>query len=122
MTHHEKPKMDHVELASKDPAATRKFLEKAFGWKFTVMEEMGYSMHGRMEGAEAGSVGVRALMGPEHPGSISFVTVMNIDAAIKSVESAGAKIIAPKMEVPGFGWAAVYMAPGEITQGLFQTK
>ncbi len=119
MPHHENPKMDHVELASKDPVATRKFLEKAFGWKFAEFAEMGYSMH---EGAAAGSVGVRALQGPEHPGSISYVTVMNIDESIKNVQAAGAKIIAPKMEIPGFGWAAVYVAPGEVTKGLFQNK
>ena len=125
MTHHEQPKLDHVELASKDPNATRKFLEKAFGWKFNVMPDMmpgGYSMHGREEGAAASGVGIRALQGPEHPGSVSYVTVMNIDEALKNVQAAGGKVVMPKTEIPGMGWTAVYVAPGEVTQGLYQGK
>ena len=126
MTHHEMmPKMEHVELASKNPEATQKFLEKAFGWKFAVMgPEMGnYRMHGREQQAAAGTVGVRPLMDPkEQPGSIAYITVTNIDAAIKNVEAAGAKIIMPKTEIPGMGWSAVYHAPGDVLGGLYQTK
>ncbi len=45
-----RPKIEHPELASKDPTATRRFLENAFGGKFTILEEMdGYSLHGRHE-------------------------------------------------------------------------
>lgn len=124
MTHHEeKPKLDHVEFASKDPAATRKFLEKAFGFKITVMPEMGgYAMHGRSEGAVAASFGVRELMGPEQPGSVVYITVGNIDEALKNVKAAGASVMMEKTEIPGIGWSAVYHAPGGVVQGLFQNK
>lgn len=120
MAHH--VKMEHAELVSKDPAATQKFLEKAFQLKFTVMgPEMGnYRMHGRQEGASAGAIGILSPMGPEGPGTISFFTVPNIDEAIKSVKAAGGKIVMPKTEIPKMGYTAVYMAPGEVTQGLYQ--
>jgi uncharacterized protein len=120
MAHH--ARMEHAELVSKDPAATQKFLEKAFGLKFTVLgPEMGnYRMHGRQEGAAAGAIGIRTPNGPEHPGTISFLTVPNIDEAIKSVKAAGAKIIMDKMEIPKMGYTAVFVAPGEVTQGLYQ--
>lgn len=114
--------MEHAELFSKDPAATRRFLEKAFQLKFIVMSpEIGnYRMHGRQEGAAAGAIGIRTPMGPEVPGTISFLTVPSIDGAIKSVKAAGGKIVMPKTEIPKMGYTAVYMAPGEVTQGLFQ--
>ena len=114
--------MSHVEIASKDPAATQKFLETTFGWKFTVMPEMGYAMHGVDEGAEDASVGVRALMGPEAPGTVGYTFVADIDAAIKDVQSAGGKVVQAKQEVPGQGWLAVYVAPGGVALGLFQNK
>jgi predicted enzyme related to lactoylglutathione lyase len=120
MAHH--AKMEHAELISKDPAATQKFLEKAFGLKFTELgEEMGnYRMHGRQEGATAGGIGIRMPMGPEPSGTISYLTVPNIDEAIRSVKAAGAKIVMEKTEIPKMGYTAVYVAPGEVTQGLYQ--
>jgi predicted enzyme related to lactoylglutathione lyase len=118
---HKQPSRDHVDIVSKDPAKTRAFLEKTFGWKFSSMEMMGgYHMHGPMEGATTGSLGVRGLMGPENPGTISFVTVPDIEATLKFAQSAGAKIIVPKTEVPGFGWSAGFHPPGGVVQGLFQ--
>lgn len=122
MAHH--ARMEHAELVSKDPVATQKFLEKAFGLKFTVSgpETGNYRMHGRQEGAVAGAIGIRAPMGPEPSGTISYLTVPNLDDALKSVQGAGGKIIQPRTEIPGMGWMAIYVAPGEVTQGLYQAK
>lgn len=120
MSHH--AKMDHAELASKDPAATQKFLEKAFGLKFTETgPEMGnYRIHGRNEGAAAGGIGIRSLMGPEHPGAVPYLSVPNIDEALKAAKAAGAKVVMEKTEIPNMGFSAMYIAPGEVPLGLFQ--
>ena len=122
MAHH--AKMEHAELVSKDPAETQKFLEKAFGLKFTVHgPEMGnYRMHGREEGSVSGAIGIREPMEAEHPGTISYLTVPNIDEAIRAVQAAGAKMIMDKTDVPQVGYSAVYVAPGDVIQGLFQSK
>jgi predicted enzyme related to lactoylglutathione lyase len=122
MAHH--VKSDHVEIVSKDPHATQKFMEKAFGLKFTdTGPDMGnYLIHGRNEGATAGGIGIRAPMGPEHPGAVPYLTVPSIDEALKAVQAAGGKVIMEKTEIPGMGWSAMYMAPGEVAQGLFQNK
>lgn len=121
MSHH--AKMDHAEIVSKDPAATQKFLEKAFGMKFVVMgPEMGnYRMHGRNEGAVAGSVGIRTPMSEkEHFGTVAYMTVPDIDEALKAVKAAGGHVVQEKTEIPKMGWSAMYMAPGEVMQGLYQ--
>ncbi|HZY93007.1 MAG TPA: VOC family protein [Thermoplasmata archaeon] len=120
MSHH--AKMDHAELVSKDPTATQKFLEKAFGMKFTEMgPEMGnYRMHGRQEQTVAGSIGIREPMGPEPPGTVSYFTVPNIDEAIKNVKAAGGKMIMEKTEIPKMGFTAMYHAPGGVVLGVFQ--
>lgn len=117
-------KSDHVEIVSKDPAATQKFMEKVFGLKFTVTgpETGNYRIHGRNEGAAAGGIGIREPMGPEHPGAVPYLTVANIDETLKAVKAAGAHVLMEKTEIPGMGWSAMYVAPGEVTQGLFQNK
>lgn len=124
MTHHETPSVEHVEFASKDPAATRKFVEKAFGLKFTDLgPQMGnYMMHGPDEGAKKTSMGLRALQPKEAGGTIAYLTVHDIDASLKSVEAAGGKILMGKTEIPGVGWSAVFWAPGDLVQGLYQNK
>ena len=77
-------------------------------------------MHGRQEGAAAGTIGLRPPVGPEPPGTISYLTVPNIDEALKSVKAAGAKVIMEKTEIPKMGYSAVCVAPGDVTQGLYQ--
>jgi uncharacterized protein len=117
-------KMNHAELVSKDPAATQRFMEKAFGLKFRVMDlEKGpYRIHGRDEGAESAEVGIRSPRGPEGTGTISYFTIPNIDEALMNVKEAGGKVIMPKTEIPGSGWLAIFVAPGEVAQGVFQDK
>jgi len=117
-------RMEHAELVSKNPAATQKFLETAHGLKFTVMgPEMGnYRMHGRDEGVPHNAIGIREPMGPEHPGTIAYLTVSDIDEAIKGAKAAGAKLVMEKTEIPNVGWTAAYLAPGEVVLGLFQNK
>lgn len=120
MTHHETVTTDHVEYASRDPAATRRFLEKVLGFHFEVMESMGgYGM--RSDKVSRGSgTGVRPLEKGESPSTISFLTVANLDAALKSAEAEGARVLLPKTEIPGMGWSAVVHAPGDVPIGLFQ--
>ncbi len=120
MTHHETVTTDHVEYASKDPAATRRFLEKVLGFHFDVMEEMGgYGMRSDKVARGSGT-GVRALAKGESPATISYLTVVNLDASLKAAQTEGARIVLPKTEIPGMGWHAVVHAPGDVPIGLFR--
>ncbi|MCI4332646.1 MAG: hypothetical protein L3K01_02785 [Thermoplasmata archaeon] len=122
MSHHEIVTTDHIEYASKDPAATRKFLEKTLGFHFRVMEEMGgYGL--RTDEVKRGSgAGVRLIEKGENSGTIAYHTVMNLDETLKAVQAEGAKVVVPKMEVPGMGWHAVVHAPGDVLVGLYQSS
>ena len=122
MAHRETVTTDHVEYASKNPAATRKFLEKVLGFHFDVMEAMGgYGM--RNDKVTRGSgTGVRPLQQGESPTTIAYLTVMNIEESLKSAQKEGARVIVPKTEIPDMGWSAVVHAPGDVPIGLFQAK
>lgn len=39
---------------------------------------------------------------------------------LKAAEAAGAQVLVPKTEIPNMGHYAVFLAPGEIPQGIFQ--
>jgi predicted enzyme related to lactoylglutathione lyase len=122
MTHHEHVTTDHVEYASKDPAATRRFLEKALGFHFAVTEAMGgYGMRSD-EVPQGSSTGVRALGKGESPGTIAYLTVQDLDASLKAATTEGARVVLPRTEIPGMGWHAVVHAPGDLPIGLFQAK
>ncbi len=112
--------LDYLEYASADPKATRKFLEKAFGWEFTVLEEAGYALHGRREGSDGTTVGIRALHAEEPPRTLGFTRVADLDAAIRSVQKAGGRVLVGKTAIPGFGWVATIEVPGAVVQGLLE--
>src|SRR5438552_6742065 len=101
--------MAFSEFSSTDPAATRSFLEKVFGWRFeSVKFPMGEYLSFRTPGGGQG--GIRPAQAKEIPGSTSYVRVDDLDAARKKVERdaarkkverAGGEIVLPRVDVPG---------------------
>jgi predicted enzyme related to lactoylglutathione lyase len=111
----------HVELSSSDPAATRKFLETVFGWKFTE-QSMGPGMMYWTLTAGSGPAG--GMMKPteaQPPGTVNYVGVKSVEAAVRTITAAGGKILVPKTEIPHVGWFALYSIPGGVTQAVFES-
>src|SRR2546427_6750505 len=70
--------MAFSEFSSTDPAATRNFLEKVFGWRFeSVKFPIGDYLSFRTPGGGQG--GVRPAQAKEIPGSTSYVRVDDLD-------------------------------------------
>ncbi|MCI4360793.1 MAG: VOC family protein [Thermoplasmata archaeon] len=111
----------HVELASKDPAATRKFLEAVFGWKFKKEEMPPPDEYWTFEAGNGPRGGVTSPMGSQKAGTLNYVLVDTVDAAVKKIVAHGGTIMMPKTEIPSVGWFAVYELPGGIVQAVFQT-
>lgn len=100
-----------TELASEDPAATRRFLEKAFHWSFrTVTMPQGPYLSFEIPGGGTG--GIRPTRPTEAPSSLSYVRVPDLDAARGHVESAGGSIVLPRVDVPGMGSFFWFKVPG----------
>ncbi|HXQ94975.1 MAG TPA: hypothetical protein VN864_07425 [Thermoplasmata archaeon] len=64
--------------------------------------------------------GVRIIEKGESPGTIAYLTVMNIDESLHAAQKEGAKVVMPKKEIPGVGWHAIIHAPGNVMVGLYQ--
>lgn len=100
-----------TELASTDPAATRRFLEKAFHWKFRS-RAMPQGRYLAFEIPGGGRGGVRPTQPTEAPSSLSYVRVADLEAARRRVEGAGGSIILPRVDVPGMGSFFWFKVPG----------
>jgi uncharacterized protein len=107
----------HVELISKDPAKSVKFYERVFGWKFDDMGD-GY-MFTSPPALPSGAV--RPAQDGESHGSLSYIEVKDLARTLKDAETAGARILVPRTEIPNMGHFAVVLAPGDVPQGVFQS-
>lgn len=105
----------HFELQSEDPQATRQFFETVFGWTFQERPETNYTL------VKTPSIGGGLLKAEgTPPGVTNYIHVKDIDRALEKVTAEGGEVIMPKDEVPEAGFFAVFRAPGNIVQGLWQ--
>jgi len=103
--------MAFAELSSTNPAATRGFLEKVFGWRFEAVQfPMGEYLS--FEAPGGGQGGIRPAQAKEPPGSLNYVRVQDLDAARKRIERAGGEIVLPRVDVPGMGSFFWFRVPG----------
>jgi uncharacterized protein len=99
----------HIEIPANDRDTAAKFYKGLFGWEYQHLgPPMNYTTF------QAGNAGGGFPdVSPNSPAGhvLVFISSDDIDADLKNVDSLGGKIIAPKSEVPGFGWYAVFSDP-----------
>ena len=103
--------MAFSEFSSTDLAATRRFLEEAFGWrfeslKFPLGEYLSFEAPGGVRG------GIRPVQAKEIPGSMNYVRVDDLDAALRRIERGGGAIVLPRVDIPGMGSFFWFRIPG----------
>ncbi len=76
-------RMAFTELASSDPEATRRFLEKIFGWSFKSVKMLGGD-YLSFEAAGARG-GIRVTQPKEVPNSTNYVRVQDLDTALAKI-------------------------------------
>jgi uncharacterized protein len=110
-----------TDLATSDPEGARKFYSAVFGWKIDVNPDPQYGGYAM---AKAGGKDV-AGMGPkqmeQQPSAWTvYIGTPNAAETAKKAEAAGAKIIAPVMEVGDQGHMAIIQDPSGAFLGLWQ--
>ncbi len=112
----------HFELPSTDAAASRKFYETVFGWKFEQYgsPEMNYWLIMTGDPAQPGIDGGLGGAANEFKATVNTVGVDDLDATIEKVLANGGAIIMPKDVIPGMGYLAYVREPGGAPIGLFQ--
>lgn len=107
----------HIEVASSDPARTKKFFEEVFDWEFESHPEMDYHTYVAPSGPGGG------LMSPmenQSPGLLNYLLSHNIDEDVKKIEQAGGRVVRPKQDIPGVGAWALFEEPTGIVLALFE--
>src|SRR5437899_11080650 len=108
----------HVEFHVKEPKKVEKFYASLFGWKFQEVPGMDYSMFQAPSGPGGGIGGLQP--GNWASGVIKSISVNSVEDYQEKVKRAGGKIIAPKNEVPGQGWFAIFEDPSGTRMALWQ--
>ena len=108
-----------TELASTDPSATRKFLEKVFGWTFeSIRMPQGDYLSYRTPGGGQG--GIRPTQSNEPPGSTNYVRVDDLDAALQRIRRAGGELVLARVDVPQMGSFFWFRVPGGPVMACWQ--
>jgi predicted enzyme related to lactoylglutathione lyase len=90
-------RLDYVEFATSDLAATKKFLTAAFGWKFT---DYGPDYASFADGRITGGL-YAAPDAPRKMNPMIVIFAVNLEDAEARVTRAGGKIVKPAFEFPG---------------------
>ncbi|OFW61019.1 MAG: hypothetical protein A2133_04390 [Actinobacteria bacterium RBG_16_64_13] len=108
----------HFELMVTDPAKAKGFYTKVFDWTIEESSMPGYSMI-TTGTPPAGGMMAKPEMAPMSALNTYF-GVDDVDATLAKAVAAGATTIAPKMEIPGMGYWAMFTDPDGIPIGIFQ--
>ena len=117
-----------IDLATPDPAASKKFYGALFGWEYddqpTDQEGSDYTMATLRAHSAAGMM----LLVPEMAASgmppvwSTYVTVDDIDAAAAEVEAAGGSVLRPPMDAMDAGRFAMVADPAGAVICLWEAK
>lgn len=112
----------HIEIPAADTQKLGEFYKQAFGWTLNLDATFNYlqfSGDGGPAGAFVENHGeMWAGAGPNSP--IIYLGTDDIDGDLAKIEAAGGKTLAPRMEIPGVGWIALFSDPSGNHLGLYQ--
>jgi predicted enzyme related to lactoylglutathione lyase len=115
------PRIVHFEIGADDPQRAIEFYQKAFGWKANKWDgPMDYwliTTGGKEEPGIDGAIQPRAQTSQP---IVDVIGVSDIDEAIHKIEANGGTIVAPKMAIPGVGYAAYFTDTEGNTLGIMQ--
>lgn len=108
----------HTDLASTDPAATREWSAKVFGWAFRPSFPTPSGDYHLFAFSETGGGGIRQTGPSEAPGSMPFVHVADAKASFDAALREGAEEVQPPTRVMEGVTIAIVRAPGGVAIGL----
>ena len=104
------------ELMTPDPEGSKAFYDAVVGWDIGKAEPEfnGYRMIGRSDGKFAGGVLPLTQEMQQHgarPTWLGYVSVKDVDSAVRSIEQAGGKALMPAFDIPNVGRIAMVADP-----------
>ncbi len=115
------PRPIHFEIPVEDPDRAAAFYEKVFAWDIQKWEGAPYWLVNSGPDSEPGINGALGQKSDEFAVPVFVIGVDDIEAAMASVEEAGATIAVGKNPIPGVGYSAYFDDPEGNRMGLFQS-
>ena len=111
----------HVEIPANDPKTLGEFYAKVFDWKLELDPQFNYLQFDGQGGPGGAFVQIdeNSPMHSRASSPLLYIGTDDIDRDLASIESSGGKIVAPKMEIPGTGWFAVFTDPTGNNMALY---
>jgi predicted enzyme related to lactoylglutathione lyase len=101
------------DLVTNDAPAAEAFYTKVVGWGTQVWEQAAYTMWTANGQPIGGLMAEPAASVPPH--WLAYITVPDVDASVKQVESRGGRILTPAKDIPTVGrWAVVADPDGAV--------
>ena len=110
-----------TDLSTSDPEGARKFYSAVFGWHVEVNPDPQYGGYAlaKVHGKDVAGIGPKQM--EEAPTAWTvYIGTANAAETAKKAEAAGAKIIAPVMEIGDQGHMAIIQDPSGAYLGLWQ--
>src|SRR5579863_4180665 len=116
------PRVIHFEIPADDPDRAAMFYRKVFGWKIDKWQgPQDYWLV--TTGTDAPGIDGGILRrGFPGAGTVNTVDTPSLDESVKHIESAGGKVVAPKMVIPGVGYLAYCQDTEGNTFGVLQAN
>ena len=109
----------HLELRSFDFARTSAFYAKVFDWQ---TQQNATSTYMKLDADDGPSAGwVRAEVS-QAPGPLAYVVVDDLAATLAEVETAGGRVLVPKLAFAGGGEVALFADPDGNVVGIWMRK
>lgn len=112
-----------IDLSSSDPAASRDFYSKLFGWQVDVNPDPqygGYAM-ARIGGKDVAGIGPKMM--PEAPTAWSiYIGTDDIDNLAQKVQAAGGTVLGAPMDIGDQGRMAVFTDPAGAVISAWQPR
>src|SRR5206468_2716558 len=110
-----------LDLSSGDPAGSREFYGKLFGWHVEVNPDPQYGGYalGKLGGKDVAGIGPK--QSPEGPSAwLVYVGTKNADETVKKAKAAGGRVIVEPMQVGPQGRMVVIQDPTGAFLGLWE--
>lgn len=108
----------HVDLATDDISAAKKFYKSVFDWTFSDTPDMRWTAV-KVGAGVGGGIGKKQM--PNQPSAwTSYVGVADVKKTIAKAQKAGATVIVPYMSIGDMGAIGVFIDPQGATLGVWE--
>ncbi len=108
----------HIEIPTTNVEKAKKFFGTVFGWTFTHLPDIDYTLLHTGKHPNGGFEVVKRL--PKKGQVNVYIETEDIDATLKAIRKAKGKVLSKKTPVGSMGWRAQFATPEGVVLSLWQ--